>query len=169
MPCTGASFLRKEPWVFGHCQVPLAPGSLVCVLSQGTAECEVEPWLLSCSLLLPGLQVGGSQNLHFREVCKEQLGWGVEEEEPGCSPARPSSAAVVTDDASPNVLWSCVTREAVLSPSVLELAFNLVWNERLVKMMNGAQTADLPQRQTHLTFTGPVRQIPQTQGLMERR
>lgn len=80
----------------------------------------------------------GVRIFHFREVCKEQLGWGVEEEEPGCSPARSSSAAVVTDDASPNVLWSCVTREAVLSPSVLELAFNLVWNERLVKMMNGA-------------------------------
>lgn len=69
---------QEGTMVMGHSQVPLVPGSLLCVLSLGTAECVNEPCLLPCSWWPPGLQMGGSQNRHFQEICKEQQAWGVE-------------------------------------------------------------------------------------------
>lgn len=64
--------LQEGTMVLGPSQVALAPGSLLCVLSLGTAECVSESCLLPCSLQPPGLQTGRSQNRHFQEVCKEQ-------------------------------------------------------------------------------------------------
>lgn len=64
--------LQEGTMVLGPSQVTLATGSLLCVLSLRTAECVSEPCLLPCSLQPPGLQMGGSQNRRFQEVCKEQ-------------------------------------------------------------------------------------------------
>lgn len=72
--------LQEGTMVLGPSQVTLATGSLLCVPSLGPADCMSEPRLPPCSLQLPGLQVGGSQNRHFQEVCKEQRAWGCGEE-----------------------------------------------------------------------------------------